>query len=238
MLPQRRFLQLGKRSKALQHWLFLITDRLSISSSLGAPSPVPGFEARLRFDPNPSLILTDVYNNAIFVLFKILSKGSNDEFFGQSFIYWRFEYHEEIHITSFLQRGRPTLQYKHAIQAVYEGGCALARIPTTTPNQVPRLFAGLYLRNKLIGLMKWQHKSSLEVGDVNATLSLLGTNSTNVIQPMPRGKRAVIKTIIDPTDNRYVILYQETDQHVPLSESFSAILEAMTTAARCGGGHC
>lgn len=144
------------------------------------------------------------------MLYKILSKGPNDKYFEKYFVYWGFEFHEEIHITSILQRGSPTLQYKHAIQAIYEAGTALARIPTMTPNQVPRAFAGLYLRNQLIGLMKWQHKSTLEMGMANATLDLLSTNSSDAVQPMPMNKRADFKTIIDPTDNRYVIIYQET----------------------------
>ena len=213
--------------------IFPAADRASISSSLGAPSLIPGFEVRLRFDPNPSLTLTEVYNNAIFVLDKILSRSSSDEFFGQYFTYWGSQFQEEIHITSILRRGRQTLQYKHGIQAVYQAGKALAQIPVTTPNRVPRVFARLYLRNQLIGLMQWRHRDSQETGHANATLSLSGTNSTDVVQPMPVDKRAPpFHTIIDTTDNRYVVIYQETGQLVPLSESFSMILEAIATAAQ------
>ncbi len=167
----------------------------------------------------------------------IFSKGSKDEFFEKYFFYWGSDYHEEIQISSVFQRRRPTLQYRHAIQAVYEAGTALARIAITSPNQVPRLIARLYLRNQLIGLMKWQHKSNQVRSEANATLSLLDTvNSTHGLQSVPMNKRVSFdppfRFVKDETDPRYVLVYQVWDQEFPLSESFSAILEAMAIAAQ------
>ena len=86
--------------------------------------------------------------------------------------------------------------------------------------------------------MKFQHKSNQVRSEANATLSLLDTvNSANGLQPVPKNKRAVFDppfiVIKDETDERYVVIYQVwEDQDVPLSESFSAILEVMATAAQ------
>ena len=173
----------------------------------------------------------------------IFSKSSKDRYFDKYFYYWGLDYHEEIYISSVSLRRSQTLQYKHAIQAVYEAGTALARIPITTPNRVPKLLARLYVRNQLIGLMKWQHKSNPASSEANATLSLV----VDTADPTTPGlMQSVVPQIIEPvgfgppfrivkdeTDHRYVLLYQVwEEQDIPISESFSAILEAMATAAQ------
>ena len=72
-------------------------------SNLTTPPLIPGFEARLLFDRNPTLLLYEVYTNATGMMVVLA------------------EWPEIAH----------QLQAKHAVQAMYKAGNAVGAIPTT-----------------------------------------------------------------------------------------------------------
>lgn len=152
---------------------------LSSSSNLTLPPPIPGFEARLLFDPNPSLNLFEVYNNAIQMMAWLAPSAYSDTIDGPARV---SDYVEELSNRPWPPSSKGRLQIKHLVQAIYEAGFALAAKPITVRGTVPRLHAGLFLDGQQIGFMKWQHKRNPVAGGANSTVSLIdAANSTAVL---------------------------------------------------------
>lgn len=228
LFPARQVLRRGEKYRSL------IDNRFSSQSNLTAPPPIPGFEVRLLFDQNPILNLFEVYNNAIeaigwlavhpYSLSMILDITMTAPFYG-----------EELRINMWPERTR-LFQVKYGVRAIYEAGIALAAKPITRRGYVPRLYAGLFLQNRQIGFMKWQHKQRTVAGAANGTVDLVDVvNSTSTLQLMhvdgPTSLQVDKGDIVDPKDSKFKITYEVCDKDAHLPETFSAFLDAMATAA-------
>ena len=229
------------------------TDILfSSSRNLTAPPRIPGFEVRLRIDPNPSLVAYGVYDNAISIIGGMALLPYDAEIPSDPEIVDPY-YHEELIISRLGASGSTGgLRFKHVIQAIYEAGNALAAIPITRAGHVPRLYAGLFLQNRPIGLMKWQHERRGVAGEANSSVGLstyinstdsLGVlhdvNLTNALRledglepaGVGGGGRGSTGTIPFPRDSRYVLTYHILEQDVHLAQTFTAFLDAFAEAA-------
>ncbi|CAF9926346.1 MAG: hypothetical protein ALECFALPRED_003423 [Alectoria fallacina] len=127
-------------------------------------------------------------------------------------------------------------QVKHAVQVIYEAVTALAAKPIIRRGYVPRLYAGLFLQNRQIGFMKWQHRQNVVAGAANGTVDLVNVvNSTSTLQLMhvdgPTSLQVDTGDIVDPKDSKFKITYEVCDKDAHLPETFTAFLDAMVTAA-------
>ena len=128
------------------------------------------------------------------------------------------------------------LQIKHAVQALYEAGNAVAVIPETRQNYVPRLYAGLFFENRQIGFMKWQPIPTSIAGEANNTLSPIdAATSTSALRlfhiDKPTGLRDDTGVLVDKNDSRFKVKYMLFDRPASLRETFTAFLDAMAIAA-------
>lgn len=191
-----------------------------------------------------------VYDNAIYILAGVALLHYNDEPPFDSEIVDP-QYHEEFTITRLDHSGRARgLRFKHVVQAIYEAGNALAAVPSSRLGYVPRLYAGLFLQNRLIGLMRWQHERGGVAGEANSSVGLsIHVNSTNSskalydvnlrnalqledgFEPVGVGGRGSTGTIPLPRDSRYEITYHILEQDVHLTQTFTAFLDAFAEAA-------
>ena len=131
----------------------------------------------------------------------------------------------------------PQFQGKHAIQAVYVAGMALAAKPVTRPSYTPKMYAGLFIDNQQVGFLKWALKQDSVVGIPNRTVSLINTaNSTNTLLLAHDNGEAEFQdlsgVITDRKDPKFTIKYNIFGEHIPIVEIFSVFLDAMATAAR------
>ena len=131
----------------------------------------------------------------------------------------------------------PQFQGKHAAQAVYDAGMALAAKPVTRPEYTPRMYAGLFIDNQQVGFLKWQLKQNLVAGVPNSTVSLINAvNSTSTRLLAGGDGLAVVQgvsgVITDPKDSKFTVKYDIWGKHIDIVELFSAFLDAMATAAR------
>ncbi|CAD6568597.1 MAG: hypothetical protein ASARMPRED_001872 [Alectoria sarmentosa] len=206
----------------------------AILSNLTAPPPIPGFEVRLLFDQNPILVLYQVYNNAIETMIWLAVQPYSYPLIVDVTMTTPF-YVEELRLDMWPER-TTRFQMKHAVQAIYEAGIALAVKPITRRGYVPRLYAGLFLQNRQIGFMKWQHKQRAVAGATNGTVDLVDVvNSTSTLQLMhvdgPTSLQVDMGDIVDPRDSQFKITYEVCDKDAHLPETFSAFLDAIATAA-------
>ncbi len=229
------------------HIQFLADILFSSSRNLTAPPRIPGFEVRLRIDPNPSLVVLAVYENAISIIAGTALLPYDGEVLSDPEIVDPI-FQEELIISRLSSTGG--LRHKHVVQAIYEAGNALAAIPST--NYVSRLYAGLFLQNRPIGLMKWQHERRGVAGEanssvglstyINSTDSLSVPNDVNLTNSLrledgfePAGVEGggpgTTGTIPSPRDSRYVITYHILEQTVHLAQIFTAFLDAFAEAA-------
>lgn len=128
------------------------------------------------------------------------------------------------------------LQIKHAAQVLYEAGNAVAVIPETRQNYVPRLYAGLFFENRQIGFMKWQPIPTSIAGKANNALSPINaTASTSALRlfhtDKPTGLRDDTGVLVDKNDSRFKVKYMLFDRPTSLRETFTAFLDAMAIAA-------
>lgn len=229
---------------------FLTDILVSSSRNLTAPPAIPGFQVRLRIDPDPTLVLYGVYDNAISIIAGAALLPYEDEPLSDSEIVDPL-YHEELIISRLGDSERTGgLRFKHVVQAVYEAGNALAAIPITRPGHVPRLYAGLFLQNRPIGLMRWQHERrgvagganssvglSTHINSTNSVSDLYAVNSTNTLrledgfEPAGVGDRGSTGVIPLARDSRYKITYHILEQGVHLTQTFTAFLDAFAEAA-------
>lgn len=191
-----------------------------------------------------------VYDNAISIIAGVALLPYDDEPLSDPEIVDP-QYHEELIISRLGASDRTGgLRFKHIVQAIYEAGNALAAIPGTRLGYVPRLYAGLFLQNRPIGLMKWQHARSGVAGEANSSVGLSthinSTNSSSVLhdvnlksaqrlehvfEPAGVGGRGSTGTIPLPRESRYEITYRVLEQDVHLTQTFTAFLDAFAEAA-------
>lgn len=137
-------------------------------------------------------------------------------------------------------RGATGLQVKHCVQALHDTAFALARKPITRPGYVPKVYAGLFLQNRQIGYMKWlsgRPRKSNGGGDSRVNSNLIH-NSTVALVRSDAGNQTGLQvagettgTLVDPTDPRLAIRYTVFTQPIPLPDTWTAILNALATAA-------
>ena len=131
----------------------------------------------------------------------------------------------------------PQFQGRHAVQAVYVAGMALAAKPVTRPWYTPQMYAGLFIDNQQVGFLKWALKQDSVVGIPNRTLRLINTsNSTNTLLLAHDNGEAEFQdlsgVITDRKDPKFTIKYNIFGERIPIAEIFSVFLDAMATAAR------
>lgn len=218
------------------------------SSNLTLPPSIPGFEVRLLFDPDPTILLTEVWLNAIL----LISELAHGRFGG-----WDQSVPPQMtmtfsHFRSVLRirpwpPGTSELHVKHAVRAIFEAGVALAAKPIIEQGYQPRLHAGLFLQNRQIGLLQWALKPRSVDTEGNSTMGVLDVgNSTGVLQleaanspralPLvhgdgPASVNAENGTIVDPGDPRFTITYVVTGGNVDARNMFSVFLDALATVA-------
>lgn len=129
------------------------------------------------------------------------------------------------------------LQRKHAVQAVYEGAYALVERNLIRRGYVPRLYAGLFLHDQPIGLMKWQviSRSLSDKANTTATLNP-ADNATTSLTPAQRSgpaRRLLARSGSFPLrpDPRYKVTYHVYDTDVYLPQTWVAFLEAIAAAS-------
>ena len=205
-------------------------------SNLTAPPPIPGFEARLLFDQTPTLDLKEVYIDVIQTM-ALLAGRPYTQPITEAFNTLAFDWCRELLTISPWPRGTNGLQVKHAVQAVYQAGVALATKPITVPGNVPKLYAGIFLQNQQIGFLKWQHRRYLTAaGEMNGTVSLIDAANLTSAAQLSRGDeptrlRESQGTIINPRDPKLKITYTVSDEYASLPETLTAFLDALATAA-------
>ncbi|KAL8760156.1 MAG: hypothetical protein Q9184_003413 [Pyrenodesmia sp. 2 TL-2023] len=208
------------------------------SYNLTSPPLIPSFETRLTFDRTPSLILYEVFSNAVegTAHFAFLPWDSPAQIHTTI---TGVGYTERIDIRPWPQ-GATGLQVKHCVQALHDTGFALARKPITRPGYVPKVYAGLFLHNRQIGNMKWLSGPPRKVSDGggsrsnsnlihNSTVALLRSDAGNQTGLQVAGETT--GTLQDPTDPRLAIKYTVFNQPIPLPDTWTAILNALATAA-------
>ena len=191
-----------------------------------------------------------VYDNAISIIAGVALLPYDDEPLSDPEIVDP-HYHEELIISRLGASDRTGgLRFKHIVQAIYEAGNALAAIPRTRLGHVPRLYAGLFLQNRPIGLMRWQHERSGVAGEANSSMGLSThinpTNSLNLFydvnlknaqrledgfEPAGVGDRGSTGIIPLPREPRYEITYHVLKQDVHLTQTFTAFLNVFAEAA-------
>lgn len=198
------------------------------------PPPIPGFEARLIVDRNPTLKAMEIYHCAIKTMAFLAvipwssrlpsshMDGPNSEV--------------ELIIAPWPDTSSRLLLVQHGVVGLYQAGYALAKIPVPAKGLLPRLYSGLFLQNKQLGYLKFVPMSQLPESQVNSTSSLANTgNSTSALQfrfdDGPWSVKDKSGTIVDPLDSSYRYNYQLGNVRVNIQDSFSAFLEAMATAA-------
>lgn len=128
--------------------------------------------------------------------------------------------------------GSPSrLLTKHGVVALYEAGVALAAKPVTRPGFVPRLYAGLFVRDEQVGYLKWFLGTSTTLSGGNASSLTRTLQSLHSDGSVGVGDYHFSGTIVDPADSRFKVMWRIGDKHVDLPDIFSAFLEAMATAA-------
>lgn len=142
------------------------------------------------------------------------------------------EYHEELLISPW-PRDNLHLQAKHCIAAIDEAGFAFARRPIQTSGKVPKLYAGLFLHNRQVGWLKWQHKPQSNM------ISTAGsTDLGNTIHQLADGSNAAVQTISKRTRaghwhfGQYVIKYIILDQALEFTDIFTTFLDALSVVAK------
>ena len=131
----------------------------------------------------------------------------------------------------------PQFQGKHAVQAIYDAGMALAAKPVTRPEYTPKMYAGLFIDNQQVGYLKWHPRQNLVADVPNSTVSLINAvNSTSTGLLAGGDGLAGVQddsgVIRDPKDSRFTIKYSIWGKHIETVEIFSVFLDAMATAAR------
>ena len=200
------------------------------SSSLTIPDPIPGFEARLLFDREPSLQRWMVLDTVVETM-KYMALKSWDEALSEAVTMRSFS---EMLVISPWPQGASSLLVKHAVVALYKAGTALAEIAIEKRGAVPRLYAGLFLQNQPIGYLKWMHGSSSLGSEVNSNLSLIdASNSTAALQVAHSNQPAVkgSRKMRYPDDSKFVATYELGDRQAALPDIFSALVEAFADAA-------
>ena len=210
-------------------------NHASSSSNPILPPPIPGFEVRLLFDRNPTLVLWEIYD-MIIQLISILALESWDKLLGHETGLLDPDYKETLIISPWPNVSSSLLLIKHAVVALYEAGIALAAKPATVPGYAPRLYAGLFLKNQQLGFLKWLHKPASVGGGMNSTLSIVDASNSSSTQQFgysdgPTDVGAGSGTIVDPRDRKFRITYRLGSQRFNLSELFSVLLEGLTAAA-------
>ncbi|KAL8650325.1 MAG: hypothetical protein Q9210_003888 [Variospora velana] len=208
------------------------------SYNLSSPSLIPGFKTRLTFDRNPTMILYEVFTNAVEGMAHFAFMPWDSHALIQRII-MGMGYTERIDISPW-PRGVRGLQVKHCVQALYDTGFALARKPLTRSGYVPKVYAGLFLRDRQIGYMKWLSAPPREMNGGggsrsnsklihNSTVALIRSDASNQTGLQAVGETT--GTIVDPTDPRLAIRYTIFGQPIPLPDTWTAILNALATAA-------
>lgn len=128
------------------------------------------------------------------------------------------------------------LQAKHAVQAIYEAGSAVAVIPMTTQQYVPKLYAGLFLESRQIGFMKWHPKPTSMAGDANNTFNAMNATTSTTVLDLVRGDESTglrdnTGTLVDKHDSKFMVTYKLSDRPAYYRETFTAVLDAMVIAA-------
>ena len=131
----------------------------------------------------------------------------------------------------------PQFQGKHALQAVYDAGMALAAKPFTRPGYTPKMYAGLFIDNQQVGFLKWQPKQSPVAGVPNSTVSLTNAANSTSTRLLANGDgvtgvQDVSGVITDPKDSRFTVKYSFGGKQIDTVEIFSVFLDAMATAPR------
>ena len=197
--------------------------------------PIPGFEARLFFDTNPSLDLVEVYSNAINTMAWLAVSDYSGPLASPTRLCPQ-GYREELIFSPWPPQSESRLQVKHVVQAVHEAGFALAAKPITVPGSVPRLYAMMLLDGQQIGFMRWQHRSDPVAGGANGTVTLTdAANLTGVLQLAhrvePTGLEDTSGVIVDPVDPRFEFSYSVLERDADLPNIFTAFLDVLATAA-------
>ena len=214
---------------------FLTDSQRSSSSNLTIPSPIPGFEARPIFASQSTLSLLEVYSNAIEMI-SILAEG----FYSLTVVFALQlrapTFGAGIQVAPW-PPSSPQFQGKHAIQAVYDAGMALAAKPVTRPGFTPTMYAGMFIDSQQVGFLKWQLKRDPVAAVPNSRVSLINNASSNGTRLLAYGDgvtrvQDTSGVIKDPKDSRFTIKYSIWGKHIDIVEIFSAFLDAMATAAR------
>ena len=211
------------------------TNLPSPYSNLTAPPPIPGFEVRPRFDPNPSLIAWQIYTNLI-ELMVVYAKMAYDTEQSKVVSMSGHRYEEQVTLAPIVVHGHSRIQTKHVVQAINEAGKALAARPITRPGYVSRMVAGLYLQNEVVGFLKLQHEDSTVLSAANDTLRLPDdVGSTGTLQLAQDVRPAALNErsgeFVFPNNPRYILQYHVENKRAPLQDIFTAFLEAMADAA-------
>ena len=204
------------------------------SSNLTIPSPIPGFETRPLFASQPTVPLFEVYDNAIELISYLASA-----FYSRNVLFHFSRgapHHRSDIMVSPWPPKSPTFQGRHAIQAIYDAGMALAAKPVTRPGFTPRMYAGMFIDNQQVGFLKWQLKDP-EAAVPNSTVSLINTANSASTRLLARGDAVngiqdVSGVITDPRDSKFTVKYDIWGKHIDEVEIFTAFLDAIATAAR------
>ena len=131
----------------------------------------------------------------------------------------------------------PKFQGKHAIQALYDAGMALAAKPVTRPGYTPTMYAGMFIDNQQVGFLKWKLKQDPVAAVPNSTVSLINTANSTSTELLAHGDGVTgvqddSGVITDPRDSNFTVKYSTGGKQIDIVEIFSAFLDAMATAAR------
>ena len=131
----------------------------------------------------------------------------------------------------------PQFQGKHALQAVYDAGMALAAKPVTRPGFTPKMYAGLFIDNEQVGFLKWQLKQSPVAGVLNSSVSLVDAANSTSTRLLAHGDGMTgvqdeSGVMTDPKDPKFSVKYSIWGKHIDVVEIFSVFLDAMATAPR------
>ena len=128
------------------------------------------------------------------------------------------------------------LLYKHAVQALYEGGNAYADMPMTSGGFGPRLYAGIFLNNQQVGFLKVTPKTRPQGSEPNGTLELTDVvKSTSPLRLVDAEQSTGVTqdsgVVVDPKYPNFKANYRIGDGMASPQYVFSVLLDAIAEAA-------
>ena len=137
---------------------FIIITIISSSSrfnnnnnhTLTIPPPIPNFKVVLTFDRNPTLRASEDYTNAI-KLMTVFALFPYDSLIRKNYSGTSSRYPEITTISPWPVGPYSHLLVKHAVQALYEGGRALARITSRVKGRCRGCMPGCSSRRGRLG---------------------------------------------------------------------------------------